>query len=114
MAGITDEEAVALLPVVDEFLAAVEEQDAGFIDACLSYDGRAKAIAVLCAAHLLKTESDLEDSRQALRDTRRELSRLTAAYDQMRAELDDARTRIKDLRSFLTAKAAASTARRGR
>ncbi len=111
---MTDEEAAALLPVVDEFIAAVQEENAGFIDACLSYEGRAKGVAVLCAAHVLKAEEALDECRAALRDTRHENARLIASHDQLRAELVDARQRISDLRSFLTAKAAASTARRGR
>lgn len=102
---MTDELVEMLLPVVDEFVAAVEENDAPFIERCLTYQGRAPAIAVILAERLLESEAETETVRGATRDARKQYAAVLADNDQLRAELKDARARIRELRGILGAAA---------
>lgn len=102
---MTDELVNLLLPVVDEFVAAVEANDARFIAHCLTYQGRAPAIAVILAERLLESEAETETVRGATRDARKQYAAVLADNDQLRAELDDSRARVKELRGILGAAA---------
>ena len=100
---MTDDDVVALLPVVDEFIEAVQENDAGFIRSCLAYRGRAPAFAVILAQRLHDAEAETETVRGAVRDARKQYAATLADNDQLRAELKDARERVQQLRSILHA-----------
>ena len=100
---MTDDEVNELLPVVDEFVDAVEANDAGFIKSCLAYRGRAPAIAVILAQRLTEAEVETASARGAVRDARKQYAATMADNDQLRAELKDARERVTELRSILHA-----------
>ncbi len=100
---MTDEEVDALLPVVDEFVEAVEESDVGFITACLAFKDRAPAVAVILAQRLIESEAEREKAVGVLRDAHHHLVTTRERAEKLRTELDDARRRVKELRGILTA-----------
>jgi len=105
---MTDEEVAELLPVVDEFVEAVKEGHAGFIEACLSHESRAKAFAVILATHLIEAEAEAEQaSKQRAEDARESRSSLASVWEtnkKLSAEVTDLRERVRDLRSIVFAR----------
>lgn len=106
---MTDDEVDALLPVVDELIDAVDAGDAGFIEACLTFQGRAPAIAVILAQRLIEAEAIVDELRESVRDARKHYAAALADGDQLRTEVRDLRARVKELRGYMSA-----TARRAR
>lgn len=66
---MTDEEAAALMPAVDEFVEAVRDRDKWMIEACLHHTPP-EALAIICAELLGLARHELMDALEVLHETR--------------------------------------------
>lgn len=92
---ISDDQALALLPEVREFIQAVAERDPAFVEVCIKHSG-ARALAVWSAEF-----AGIAQDR---------IAELTAENQKLSRNYVDQRERVIELRKLLDAKAAASTA----
>lgn len=105
---MTDEEVAELLPVVDEFIEAVEQQDAGFITAALGPANRAPLFAVVCARRLLDAEAKIADQAEGVREARAGWAAEQEANRRLRERVARLSNSVLELRHLMNHRAAAA------